>query len=501
MASFHFHTKRGVKSSKRGTGKTITKARAHASYIAREGQYKNFRGEEELAHKEYGNMPKWATRNPSIFWRMSDLHERQNGTTFREYEVALPRELTPAQRVELVREFVHQEFGERHAYLWAIHVPNAAIDGEEQPHAHIMFSERITDGIERDPEQYFSRSNSKNPALGGCKKANTETRFKAAAGEELVALRKRWADIQNRHLEQYGHEDRVDHRTLRAQGIDRTPESHLGPELARNSEIKLGLLTRRAANLKFELGIIFKSHAPVKTDSGNDVDEPMYVSPVRPSVQLDHSLHKQMSAKTKHTPAQVEQWCRDELLKKAMEKEALEKTTIPAKMPSSESKKTDVPEALGQPVIRGSRKTLKGDTVLVFELCMTENPSILKGFFIPKDNLVQRKQELIGQITTRENGSIYIKLSTQNKDSTLTVIGHGNAINKHRDGRPVYFDEYAFNIEGSTISCRVNSKISEGLRDKLGFESSRIERHTSPIEPLVPELAVNPIPTKRSRPH
>ncbi|MBN4842137.1 MobA/MobL family protein, partial [Citrobacter braakii] len=84
--------------------------------------------------------------------------------------IALPREFTPAQRLELVRDFVQQEIGDRHAYQFAIHNPRAAIEGGEQPHAHIMFSERLNDGIERDPQPYFKRANTKNPERGGAKK-------------------------------------------------------------------------------------------------------------------------------------------------------------------------------------------------------------------------------------------------------------------------------------------------------------------------------------------
>ena len=44
------------------------------------------------------------------------------------------------------------------------------MDGNDQPHVHLMFNERLQDGIERDPEQYFKRYNSKNPERGGLKK-------------------------------------------------------------------------------------------------------------------------------------------------------------------------------------------------------------------------------------------------------------------------------------------------------------------------------------------
>ncbi|HAT1583545.1 TPA: MobA/MobL family protein [Raoultella ornithinolytica] len=216
MASYHLSVKTGGKGS----------ASPHADYIAREGKYTREK-DSDLEHKESGNMPAWAAHKPAEFWRAADTSERANGCTYREIEIALPRELKPEQRLELVRDFVRQEIGDRHAYQFAIHNPKASIAGGEQPHAHIMFSERLNDGIARDPEQYFKRANSKAPELGGAKKVRfgeTPTERKAY----LVAQRERWADLQNQYLERYQHADRVDARSLKAQGIEREPELHLG---------------------------------------------------------------------------------------------------------------------------------------------------------------------------------------------------------------------------------------------------------------------------------
>ncbi|MEX9415919.1 MobA/MobL family protein, partial [Escherichia coli] len=165
----------------------------------------------------------------------ADTFERANRCTYREIEIALPRELTPTQRLELVRDFIQQEIGDRHAYQFAIHNARAAIEGGEQPHAHIMFSERLNDGIERDPQLYFKRANTKNPERGGVKKARfgeTPTERKAY----LIAQRERWADLQNKHLERYQHIDRVDARSLKAQGIEREPERHFGAGQVRQFE-------------------------------------------------------------------------------------------------------------------------------------------------------------------------------------------------------------------------------------------------------------------------
>lgn len=230
MASYHCTVKAGASSS----------AGAHAAYIERDGKY-NTKTRDDLEAVESGNLPSWAERS-SDFWKASDSYERANAKGYREYEVALPREMLPVQRLELVRDFIRQELGDRHAYTFAIHNPRAALEGGEQPHAHIMFSERQRDYIERSEAQYFKRWNAKNPEKGGCKKGDG---YKSAEQRktELVALRERWASLQNDHLEKHGYVDRVDHRTLKERGIERMPTEHLGPTAAAMEQ--RGVPTRR----------------------------------------------------------------------------------------------------------------------------------------------------------------------------------------------------------------------------------------------------------------
>ncbi|MFP3457364.1 MobA/MobL family protein, partial [Psychrobacter sp. SIMBA_152] len=194
----------------------------HAQYIAREGKYAKYNdGLEKLEGTGYGNMPKWAQTDPNFFWKMSDDKERKNGTSYREHVIALPRELTADQRHELIKEWIHQEIGEKHAYQYAIHNP-LAMDGLEQPHAHIMFSERLIDGIERDPDQYFKRFNAKNPECGGAKKANTP-KLLDERKLELKDQRDRWEKLCNSHLELAGSDARISMKSLEEQGIDREP--------------------------------------------------------------------------------------------------------------------------------------------------------------------------------------------------------------------------------------------------------------------------------------
>ncbi len=247
MASYHLTARIGAKG----------KAGSHAEYISREGKYKGRERYEDLEATGAGNMPKWADQNPAHFWAAADEHERANGSSYREFEIALPRELTPDQRRELVEEFVTQEIGNRHAYHWAIHTPKAALEGDKQPHAHIMYSERKLDGIERDPAQYFKRYNAKQPGLGGCQKVSGG-KTAAALKEGLLAERQRWADLQNKHLERHGHSTRVDHRSLEAQGIGRDPERHLGGIRVRqlDDQGREILLERRASGKEFEQAVV-----------------------------------------------------------------------------------------------------------------------------------------------------------------------------------------------------------------------------------------------------
>ncbi|MDX7990288.1 MobA/MobL family protein [Xenorhabdus sp. psl] len=176
---------------------------------------------------DYGNMPAWAADNPQQFWLAADAFERQNGTAYREMEIALPRELTPEQRETLIRDWVQQELGEQHAYQWAIHVPTAA-DGGEQPHCHLMFSERINDGFARDPEQYFKRFNRQSPEKGGSQKANTGL-DPVTRKAQLVALRERWEVTCNQHLERAQLPERIDMRSYAKQGLDLVPEKKMLP--------------------------------------------------------------------------------------------------------------------------------------------------------------------------------------------------------------------------------------------------------------------------------
>ena len=85
---------------------------------------------------------------------------------FKEIEFALPVELDERQQQELASIFVADlTGGERLPYTMAIHR-----GGGDNPHVHLMISERGLDGHARDAEQWFKRANKAAPEKGGALK-------------------------------------------------------------------------------------------------------------------------------------------------------------------------------------------------------------------------------------------------------------------------------------------------------------------------------------------
>jgi len=132
--------------------------------------------------------------------------------------VALPHELNAQQRRELVCGFA-RELAERHgcAVDVAIHAPHREGDTRNH-HAHILATTRaVTDrglGAKTDIE---------------LKDADRTKRGLCAGKHEITSIRERWAALVNEHLAEHGHTNRIDHRSLQAQGADREPTYHKGP--------------------------------------------------------------------------------------------------------------------------------------------------------------------------------------------------------------------------------------------------------------------------------
>jgi hypothetical protein len=213
MSTWHYR----IRSGKKGT------AAEHARYISREGKYSD---REDLVESGFGNMPASANGDPIVFWRAADKHERSNGSVYREDILALPNELTPKQQSKLVPGLLKVFVGEK-PYQFAVHAPRSSLAGVTNTHVHIMHSDRMPDGIDRPLEKMFARFNAKHPESGGCKK-DSGGKGPLRLRDDLIDRKKMGADAINEALAEAGHDARVDHRSLKQQGIERKPERHLG---------------------------------------------------------------------------------------------------------------------------------------------------------------------------------------------------------------------------------------------------------------------------------
>ena len=227
-----------VKTGTRADGKSAV---AKYEYISRIGKY-SFGFHDDVVHVESGNMPAFAASEPRLYWAAADEYERSNGRLFRSLTGALPNALDFTARLALARSFAAEVTAGELPYTLALHAGDVNRGGvPDNPHFHLVFSERVNDGVLRAAEAWFRRAaaKGKDPALGGARKsARTKPR------EWLVATRHGWAAKLNQALERAGIADRVtaeSHETLLARAavagdvmemerlVLNPPAPHIGP--------------------------------------------------------------------------------------------------------------------------------------------------------------------------------------------------------------------------------------------------------------------------------
>ena len=148
--------------------------------------------------------PAWMLDRSALWNAVEAAERRKDAQVAREVEVALPRELGLAQMRDLVTSYATSQFVAQGMVAdVAIHHASGG-----NPHAHILLTTRQVS------EAGFG---SKNRAWND--------------KGQVEQWREAWAQQTNVALERVGHEARIDHRTLEAQGIERWPQVHLGPHV------------------------------------------------------------------------------------------------------------------------------------------------------------------------------------------------------------------------------------------------------------------------------
>ena len=156
----------------------------------------------------------WAKNRGSLWNTAEGAELRKNARVAREYLVALPPELSPQQRTDLVKGF-SRELVERYRFAIdvAIHAPRDYPGSDPRNfHAHLLATTRevTLEGLGAKTTLEWNDERRRESGLG-------------PAVVELFHVRERWAIAANSALEQAHVAERIDHRTLAAQGIDREP--------------------------------------------------------------------------------------------------------------------------------------------------------------------------------------------------------------------------------------------------------------------------------------
>lgn len=208
-----------------------------AAYRAREkikneydGKIHNYKNRHDLVYAEIlkpYHAPDWVLNRIKLWNEVEKIEKRYDAQLARQIEIALPRELTKEQYIEMAREYA-KEFVEKGMVAdLCIHD-----SGDGNPHAHIMLTMRPfkRDGTwgEKAKIQYVldeQGSKIKLPSGGyKSKRINTTDWDKRENVEEWREL---YATIVNKYLERYGHEQRIDYRSFERQGRKEMPMERL----------------------------------------------------------------------------------------------------------------------------------------------------------------------------------------------------------------------------------------------------------------------------------
>lgn len=292
MAIFHM----SAKTVSRGKGQSaIAKAAYNARDKIRDEQTNKLKDYARAAGVVYSaifapkDAPAWVRDRQTLWNEVERGEKRKDAQLSREITLGLPHELTADQRRQLVTDFVREQFVRKGMVADVnIHAPGGKGD-DRNHHAHVLLTMREVgpDGFGPKVREWNSR-------------------------EQLEKWREGWERTQNRYLERHGHEGRVDRRTLEAQGIDREPTTHLGPqafamEQRKGIETERGAINRdsrdsftsqqETAKLKVELAAVTRQiaaledaagimrPAPRETRAGGrTVDQPTVANDNRPEI-------------------------------------------------------------------------------------------------------------------------------------------------------------------------------------------------------------------------
>lgn len=222
----------------RGSGRSavLSAAYRHCAKMdyEREARTIDYTRKQGLLHEEFivpPDAPEWlrrliADRSVSsaseAFWnKLEAFEKRTDAQLAKDLTIALPGELTAAQNIALVQEFVARHITAKGMVAdWVFH------DAAGNPHVHLLTTLRplTEDGF--GAKKVAVLDSNGHPMRNAAGKIVYE--LWAGGVDDFNALRDGWFSCQNRHLARAGLDIRVDGRSYEKQGVALTPTIHLG---------------------------------------------------------------------------------------------------------------------------------------------------------------------------------------------------------------------------------------------------------------------------------
>ena len=211
------------------------------------------------------NAPEWASDRAKLWNQVEKIEKNKNSQLAREINIALPKELSIEKQIDLTREFVRGEFVDQGM------VADISIHDTQKgnPHAHIMLTMRPFEngewGAKSKKEYILDKKGEKIKLKSGEYKSRKIDTVDWNKKENLEKWREQWANYANRTLERNGIKERIDHRTLAEQGIERVPQIHVGTHASamekKGVQSERGQLNNEIKELNKQLHSIDKENA------------------------------------------------------------------------------------------------------------------------------------------------------------------------------------------------------------------------------------------------
>ncbi|NTG38708.1 Ti-type conjugative transfer relaxase TraA [Agrobacterium rhizogenes] len=221
MAIYHL----SAKPISRSSGRSAVASAAYRCAVRltneRDGLVHDFTRKEGVEHTEIvlpeGVSADWAL-DRSALWNAAEFAEnRKDARVAREFEIALPHELSAEGRLEAARTF-SQDLANRYgaAVDFAIHAPHEQGDIRNY-HAHVMMTTRQVGETGLGNKTYLEHKNARLLANG-----------MATTDMQLRDIRQSWESIANSQLQRGGLDIRIDHRSHAERGLELSPTEHMG---------------------------------------------------------------------------------------------------------------------------------------------------------------------------------------------------------------------------------------------------------------------------------